>query len=360
MEISGVNCIRLIFGFGSLMWFGVAQAQSAVTFYGIVDAGIQYANKVATASGGNAGNTFALTNGGLGPSLFGIRGHEDLGGGLTTAFDLESGISMANGGFGTSNGNFWGRRAWVGVGGRFGEVRLGEQASPFFLTLLDSDPRRYSSFASGVVAYADVAGFTGGVNSNAITYSTAKIAGFEASVMFAPGGVAGNFQAGQQWSASAKYDNGTVMINAAIYHGNGGGVSTPVPTTVQFDGRTLGAAYRLNGVTLKVSVVNYNVAGSFNEYVYGAGGDYIVSPSVSVNAGVWFATDRNNKANHSLLAGTGAIYQISKRTSLYAQAGIVRNYGKMSNGLSITDTSLLHGVRGAATLGANIGMRHAF
>jgi predicted porin len=226
--------------------------------------------------------------------------------------------------------------------------------------MLDSDPRGFSPFASGIVIYSDNVGFTGGVNSNAITYISPKVADFEASMMFAPGGVAGNFQAGQQWSARAKYDNGTVMVNAAMYHGNGGGVSTPVLTTAQFDGRMLGLAYRFNGLSLKASFVNYNVAGSFNEYVYGAGAEYVVSPDLSANAGAWYSVDRNHKANHSLLAGVGATYLLSKRTALYAQAGMVSNYGNMNTGLSVTDVAIIHEVRGGAAFGANFGIRHTF
>ena len=354
------NRLKWTLGIASLVSCGAAQAQSSVTLYGIVDSGVQYASKVANASGGNAGNTFSFTNGGAGPSLFGVKGHEDLGGGLATNFDLESGISTANGGYGTSNGNFWGRRAWVGISGPFGEVRLGEQASPFFLTIADSDARGFSEFASGIVIYADNVVFTGGVSSNAITYSSPKVAGFDASLMFAPGGVAGNFQAGQQWAASAKYDNGTVMVNAAMYHGNSGGASTPVPTTVQFDGRTVGIAYRFDGLTLKASFVNYNVAGSFNENVYAAGADYAVSSVFSVNAGAWYSTDRNHEANHSLLAGIGAVYLLSTKTFLYAQGGMVSDHGNMNTGLSVTDTTILHEVQSGTSFGANFGVRHSF
>jgi len=234
------------------------------------------------------------------------------------------------------------------------------QASPFFLSIWESDARGFSSFGSGIAIYADNVVFTGGVNSTAITYLSPKAAGFEASVMFAPGGVAGSFQNGQQWSASAKYDNGTVMINAAAYHGNGGGASTPVPTTVQFDGRTLGASYRLNGLTIKASAVNYNVAGSFNEYVYSAGANYLITPTISVNAGAWYSTDQNHKENHSLLTGIGVIYLASVRTSFYAQVAAVSNHGNMNTGLSVTDTSITKGVHGETTYGANFGIRHAF
>jgi predicted porin len=342
------------------MWLGAAHAQSAISLYGIVDSGIQYANKAANSSGGAAGSTVAFTNGGISPSIFGFKGREELGGGLAANFDLESGFSTANGGYATSNGNFWGRRAWVGISGPFGEVRLGEQASPFYLTMFDSDPRGFSTFASSLVIYGDNASFTGSVNSNAITYKSPNVAGFEASALFAPGGVAGNFQAGQQWSGSAKYDNGTLMLNAAIYHGNAGGVSTPLPTTVQLDARTFGAAYRFGSLTLHASFANFHVAGSFNTNVYGGGANYFFSPSFSVNAGAWYSTDRNNAANHSLLTGAGAVYLLSKRTALYAQVGMVSNHGAMNTGLSVTDSALTHEVRGETAIGANFGIRHSF
>lgn len=359
-RISPVNRIRLGSGFLLSMCIGAAQAQGAVTLYGVIDSGLQYASKVPSSSGANVGDAFSFTPGGYGPSLFGIRGREDLGGGLMANFDLESGSSTANGGYIASNGNFWGRRAWVGIRGRYGEGRVGEQPSPFFLAIVDSAPRGPTSFAGAITIYADNVFFTGGINSNAITYLSPNVAGFEASIMFAPGGLAGNFQAGQQWSASAIYDNGTLMVNAAMYHGNGGGVRTPVPTTAQFDGRTFGMAYRLNGWTLKASIVNYNVAGSFNEYVFGAGADYAISPNISISSGIWFSTDRNCEANHSTLVGLGTVYNFSKRTSLYAQGGMVSNRGKMSNGFSITDLAILHEVRNETSFGANIGIRHTF
>jgi len=360
MGNSSVIHIRMWMAFVLLMWILTARAQSSVSLYGIVDAGIQYASKTPTASGTNAGSSFSFNNAGLGVSSFGMRGREDLGGGLAANFNLESGISTANGGFASSNGNFWGRRAWVGINGWFGEMRLGLQASPFFLTIYDSDPRSYSSFASALVIYGDNVLFTGGMNSNAITYISPNVAGFKASAMFAPGGVAGNFQAGQQWSASANYDTGTVMVNAAVYHGNAGGASTPVPTTVEFDGRTLGAAYRFNGLTLKASFVNYHVAGSFNDYVYGAGANYVVTPSTSVNAGAYYCTDHNHGANHALLAGIGVVYLFSTRTSVYAQGGMVSNHGKMNLGLSVTQMPIFHEVPNSTVFGANIGIRHMF
>lgn len=337
---------------------GLAHAQSSVTLYGILDAGVLYASRTAS-NGQNAGPKYEMVNGGNGPSLFGLRGKEDLGGGLYANFDLESGISMANGGYAASNGNFWGRQAWVGLQGNFGQFKFGEQFSPFFYALQDSDPRDLLTFGTSLIPFGDNISFTAGVNSNALTYISPKVSGFQGSVMFAPGGIAGNFQAGKQWSSSVKYDNGTLMVNASIYDGNPGGTPTPVPTTVQFLGRTLGFAYRFGSVTAKASFVNYKVAGSFNNNVIGGGLDYLVTPFLELNSGVWFTSDRAQTSNNSMLAAIGANYFLSKRTRIYAQFAAVDNHGAMNTGLFLSDTSLLKGLPGT-TYGANIGIRHSF
>ncbi|CAB3788512.1 Outer membrane porin protein 32 [Paraburkholderia caffeinitolerans] len=338
---------------------GMAQAQGSVTLYGVVDAGFQYVSRTANAQGQNAGRTFAMTDGGAGPSVFGLRGAEDLGGGLKAIFGLESGISLANGGFNNSNGNFFGRQAWVGLTGPFGSVKAGEQFSPFFLTLFDSDPRGFSSFGSGIVPYGDNVFLTGAVNARAVSYSSPKIAGFEGSVLFAPGGVAGDFQAGRQWGASLKYDNGTVMVNAAVYDGNPDGQPTPVPTGVAFWGRTLGFAYRFQSLTVKASFVNYKVAGAFNSNVYGGGVDYTGFAQFDLNGGVWYTSDRNDTSNHSLMGAAGVNYLLSKRTTLYGQFAVVNNHGAMNTGFSVSMPQILTGVSGT-TFGANLGIRHVF
>ncbi|QBR04419.1 porin [Paraburkholderia pallida] len=338
---------------------GAAHAQGSVTLYGIVDAGFQITSKTAGPNGTNAGRTFALTDGGAGPSVFGLQGREDLGGGLQAIFALESGIDVANGGFNNSNGNLFGRQAWVGLTGSFGTIKLGEQFSPFFLSVFASDPRTFSSFGSGIVLYGNNVFLTGAVNANAISYSSPTIAGFQGSALFAPGGIAGDFQAGRQWAASIQYDYGPLTINAAIYDGNAGGQATPVPTGVEFLGRTLGVSYRFSPLTLKASFTSYKVAGSFNDDVFGGGFDYAALPSLDLNGGVWYTTDRNNSNNHSLMGAAGVNYLLSKRTTLYTQIEVVNNHGAMNTGFSVSMPQLLFGVPGTA-VGANVGIRHTF
>jgi predicted porin len=209
------------------------------------------------------------------------------------------------------------------------------------------------------VLYGDNAAFTGVVNSNALAYNSPKMAGFEGSAMFAPGGVASDFQAGKQWSASLKYGNGSLMVNASIYDGNPGGTPTPVTTTLGFLGRTVGIAYRIGSLTARASFVNYKVAGSFNNNVIGGGLYYFALPDLEFNGGVWVTSDRDKTSNNSLMAAIGANYSLSKRTQLYVQFASVDNHGAMNTGLSVTARSLLNEVPGT-TFAANIGIRQSF
>ncbi|WP_082902636.1 porin [Paraburkholderia ginsengiterrae] len=337
-----------------------AHAQSNVTLYGIVDAGILYTSKsVNPATGQNAGHQLSLVTGGLTPSLFGLKGTEDLGGGMKAIFTLESGIDTTNGGLTDSNGNLFGRQAWVGIAGNFGTVKAGVQLSPFVLSLIATDPRSASYFGSGVPIYTGSVFVTGAFNSNSISYVSPTIAGLQGSALLALGGVAGNFQAGRQYSASLNYTYGPLLISAAMYSGNAGGTAstTPIPSTVAFSGRTIGGSYQFDRIIVKAVFVNYKIAGSFDNRVYGGGLSYQVTPDTNIDTGVWYTSDGNDTNNHSILAATGVIYSLSKATLLYGQFGYVDNHGKMNTGVSTNGA--LFGASGS-TFGTAVGIRHLF
>lgn len=344
-----------------LMGCGLAHAQSHITLYGVVDGGFLYTSKTLNpATGQNGGKTFAMNDSGLTSSRVGINGSEDLGGGLKASFDLESGIDIANGGYEDSNGNFFGRQAWVALGGNFGTLTAGLQFSPFFVALIESDPRGFAQFGSGLVSLIGNVAGTSVFTSNALSYTSPNVAGFVGKALIALGGTAGDFQAGRQYSASLTYQNAGLMVNAAIFDGNAGGTAqTPIPTTVPFEGRTLGVAYTFGRVTARASFVNYKVAGSFNNDILGLGIDSFVHPKLDVNGGVWLTSDRDQTANHSILIALGTQYFLSKSTSLYAQVGMVDNAGAMNTGLSVTPFSALHGASGTTT-GMDVGIEHTF
>ncbi|MFP3693597.1 porin, partial [Burkholderia sp. SIMBA_048] len=79
-----------------------AHAQSSVTLYGLIDAGLTYTNNQITGTGGGHSN-WEMTSGAVQYSRWGLRGAEDLGAGLKAVFTLESGFNLNNGQFSSSN-----------------------------------------------------------------------------------------------------------------------------------------------------------------------------------------------------------------------------------------------------------------
>src|ERR1700731_4789963 len=85
-----------------------AYAQSTVTLYGIIDTGITYVNNT------GKGAVVAMQSGVEQGSRWGLKGSEDLGGGLKTVFQLENGFNVNTGKLGQGGLEF-GRQAYVGL-----------------------------------------------------------------------------------------------------------------------------------------------------------------------------------------------------------------------------------------------------
>jgi predicted porin len=341
-------------------------AQSNITLYGTLDVGFLFTNKTLNApTGGDGGKQFSLINAGLEPSNFGLQGQEDLGGGLKASFKLESGVSVVNGGFDNSNGNLFGRQAWLALDGGFGQLKAGVQYSPFVLAIYESDPRNAGQFGTAFSVYADNT-FVGTFNPNAITYTSPSIAGLSTSVMYAMGGMAGDYRAGQQYSVSVRYGIGGFVLNAAMYDSTSGNSTAGLTTFQQpFSGRMIGAGYKFGPVTIKGSFTSYRipatvangaVSGGSNN-VWNLGFDYLPLPDVDINSGVWYSVDPHNSDNHGVLGALTARYFLSKSTSLYAEVGVANNHGRDNLGLSIDNA--LYGAPGT-TVGTVIGINKRF
>jgi len=187
-------------------------AQSSVTLYGIVDAGLTYNSN----SGGHS--LTALTSGNGMGNRFGVRGREDLGGGLAAVFDLESGFSIVNGTT-TQGGTFFGRQAYVGLqSDRAGALLLGRQ------TALSND--YVAKFASGSTWAAAGTGYGSHVGdvdnlvavnrtNNSVKYRTPTWRGLTFAGAYSFGGVAGEFSQNQIWQLGADYANGPFRLAAS-------------------------------------------------------------------------------------------------------------------------------------------------
>ena len=107
---------------------GIAAAQSSVTLYGIVDAGVTYrSNERVGSAGAYTGHSSVGHDRQPVRQPLGIKGSEDLGGGMRALFVLENGFDITNGTSG-QGGRQFGRQAFVGLGSdRYGTVTLGRQ-----------------------------------------------------------------------------------------------------------------------------------------------------------------------------------------------------------------------------------------
>lgn len=357
---SGLGSV--VIGIMTLMFAAGAHAQSSVTLYGELDSGLLYLSKTQNASGGNGGKLIGFTNSGQWPTLFGLVGTEDLGGNLSAEFKLESGFDSGNGSLNNSNGNLFGRQAYVGLKGEFGEVKAGLQFSPFFMTLFELDPLSLSNFGSGMLILVNNAVITSIFNSNALSYTSPVIGGFQGGVMLALGGEPGNFSAGRQYSANLSYRLGSLTIDAAFYDGNpGGSTQTPPASTMGFEGRTIGATYSFGQLTAKASFTNYKVAGTgMDNNVFGGGFDYHLTHAVDWYGGVWYVSNRDDTSSHSIMGSLGSSYSLSKATTLYAQVGVVNNHGSANLGLEVGEAPTSLYAPAGTTVGTLVGIRHVF
>lgn len=202
-----------------------AHAQSSVTLYGLLDAGVSYVNHAATATGSSS--KVKLDDGVIQGNRWGMRGTEDLGGGLSAIFALEGGLSVANG-QSAQNGTLFGRQAFVGLAqSGIGSLTFGRQYS--FSTEYVS---KYAAGGLTIGNYAfrmnDVDQLTSSRINNAVKFSSAYFAGLTFGAMFGFSNstdfsgnptttVAGVTTTGSSRTVSfgANYDHGPFAMGAA-------------------------------------------------------------------------------------------------------------------------------------------------
>jgi len=211
---------------------GAAQAQSSVTLFGTIDAGVQYisnggvagnpsaagssvgtgnSSTNATLPGPNAGSNFVYYDSAIASSQWGIKGTEDLGGGLKANFNFTGDANTNNGG--THPEGLFRRSAWVGLQGGFGEVRLGTQANP----IVTASGSLLPVMGNTVNGIRSALGYSiKDYNRNAIGYLTPNFGGFGAELQYAANNTLdGGLSDGTAMNLRAFYSAGALDINAA-------------------------------------------------------------------------------------------------------------------------------------------------
>jgi predicted porin len=334
----------------------IAHAQSSVTLYGAVDTGIAYFGNQQGAH--SSGGTYQMSAGNLSPNMWGLKGTEDLGGGLSAIFKLESGFNINNGNLGQGQRMF-GRTAMVGLSGdNTGSVTVGRQYDPLIdlIQPLTNDGAFGPTFATP----GDMDNYDNSYRTNnSIKYTTPNFAGLQASAMYAFGGVPGSAANGQTYAAAVAYNHGSFGLGAGYFHAN-----SDHGTAASFDGldpnatefavdsvATTGAFVSANSMQIIRAAGDYvfqnftfGVAYSnvqYNNYATSFGNqnntkfntgqvfvNYQVTPAMLLGVGYDYTKGSGNNVTVAYnQLSFGADYFLSRRTDIYALAGYQKASG---------------------------------
>jgi predicted porin len=208
---------------GALAAPAAALAQASnVQIYGRANLGVD--NYQATGSSTGAGEFKSRMRVFDQGSRLGVRGSEDLGGGLKALFQIESGVNIDSGTSTTqagsanaSAGTFASRDSYVGLEGGFGRVTLGRQNAWYVNGVVEQTNANYVNV--GLPFFSGNLGVLGGVTartSNLVLYTTPTFGGFNVSGWYAPGSetaAAGANTDARIYGVTARY-SGVVNVNA--------------------------------------------------------------------------------------------------------------------------------------------------
>ena len=299
---------------------GAAMAQSTVTLYGILDASIGRVNN------GTVTQT-KIDSGNLNTTRFGIKGTEDLGGGLKANFLLEDGFNIDNGAsLGDSQqgqapvSQLFSRNAYVGLSGGFGEVRLGKVWSAYDEMKGSANPAWDSNLqpGSGVFYGGAIGGYTYNPRNSAI-YFTPDMSGFSGAVSYSLGenataatATTAAVNAGSVAALNAKYTGGPLLVALGYQTERvDGSVATKKFTR-------LNTTYNFGVATLQASIAR-QTQNDMRTNDWELGATVPVTGLLAISGGYAASTD-NAAAGNSKRKGISlaAQYALSKRTALYA------------------------------------------
>ena len=328
---------------------GVA-AQTQVTLFGVVDLG------VAHVSHGHARLT-ALSYSGNSHARLGFRGTEDLGGGLSAGFWLESALAPDTGGTGL---NFQ-RRSTVSLSGNFGELRLGRD-----MAATNLNPSWFDPFGGTGIGQPTVYSMLGAPIrvSNALAYLLPRqLGGWYGQVQYAFGeepSNSANRSNNNYEGARLGFADEALNVAAAVGRRHTGSATA----AAQVKAANVAASYRVGPVTPMAFWAR-------EEDSRGARIDaWLIGASLRHGVGEWRAAyshyDRSNSGDDWSKLALGYVHHLSKRTALYGTYAHIRNRGasaQLVSGTGVADwpnTPPLPAQAGARSQGVEFGIRHNF
>jgi predicted porin len=343
---------------------GGAQAQTApgVTLYGRMDMAIAYQARLISGGTVVGGHRWHADSGGSNGSRWGLRGSEDLGGGVRALFVMESGLQADTGVIG-QGGRIFGRQVYVGVDSRAGRLTVGRQYTPYFDVLSTSDP-----FGNNLVGNSGNVEHANPRADNAIVYGSPNVGGVTAHGMLALGERSGSNAAGRQVNIALKFQRGPLWVGAA--HARQGSADEVPPASGNFQSNVT-AKFSIVGASVDFGVVklfgNYAVMDDMNPTVQAVptpvagaeGKSWLVGASAPLLGGnlmgsVVTLDDQRALNRDARMLATGYTYPLSKRTMLYGA------WARMINRNGGTLTVNTPSYPGAGEIQFQAGLSHVF
>ena len=331
--------------------FSAAYAQSSVTIYGTLDAGVSRRTDTDVTAVGKRDN-----------NKLGFRGVEDLGGGLKAGFWLEGEV-FADGG--NPDGLNFKRRSTVGLEGNFGEVRLGRdlvagynKTSTYDL-FSQTGIGQFSGWRNWDGAAATNGDENGIRSNNLVSYYTPNFGGFKAGVSYGFDEQATG-KAGRYAGGNVSYDNGPISV--AVSYDRLNVIGSGVRGAGDRDALTLGASYNF-GVAKLIGIAQrqeYSYAAGadrkFNNYALGVSAPVGGAGEVKLQYARYDQKAINGEADQLSL---GYVHNLSKRTAVYGTVAYLKNkdgsaLGLQSKGINTTSAA------NEKQTGVQVGVRHSF
>jgi predicted porin len=342
----------------------LASAQSGITTYGVIDAG------VVGQRGCTGPCTTKIGSGLASESHIGIQGSEPVSQTTAAIFALETGLRVDTG-RADQGERLFGRQAWVGLAGEFGALTIGRQYSLPYLALTDvADP-----FKGGMAGSAS--NLIGGPRrvDNSVQYYGAMARGLSAGASYAFKEEVDTSPAGRAWGMTVGIELGPLTVRAA--HQNLSAVR------VQFNSKTSNDTAARNSIVAANMRLGWGTAYAayslsrgwassplFNpDNPYGAGiartpstssRDVLLGVAVPLSPATTFLASYITKDDRDLAnqdanqIALGASHAVSRRTDFYAAYSHIRN--RNGAGYTVGNAS----ARGSGNSAFNVGMRHAF
>ena len=360
---------------------GAAFADGSVQLYGLIDLGVTHYTglaqgnaKGATASTPTVSST-GLSSGVQSGSRIGLKGTEDLGGGVSALFDVETGFCAAGlsqdqkvgvggnpaGGYCTGGG-FMQRQSYVGLTGNFGAVMAGRMYTNDFNNEAAMDP-----FGYGLNGNIGTLALGAPRADQTLVYITPDLSGFTGNIAYVFAANKGTVptaadpNVARAVSVDGQYANGPVVVGLSYTQ-----VSNiiPNPTTAIPDGNNklwqLFGSYnfgvaKVSGIYEK-STSDYSATNPDQKF-------FMLGATVPVGPGAILVS--YNHRDNGMADGVAKQYAIGYTYSLSKQTNLYASYAHLTNGNGTayavgSSTDSFTGVNGQSSSGMAIGIRHQF